>query len=248
MRLGIVGYGKMGREVERLAAEGGHEVAWTLDACGNDRGEGITPERLRAVDVCIEFTAPNVAAGNVRRILAHGGKVVCGTTGWFDAFPEIREDARPEAGLVWGSNFSLGAYLFGVIVREAARRFARFPEYDAALHEIHHAAKADHPSGTARTLAQAMLECLQSKRGVTTDLGVGPLDRRALHVSSTRVGYVPGVHTVYFDGPFDSIELRHAARSRSGFARGALLAAEWLLPRSGIHRFEDVVASVMEGT
>jgi 4-hydroxy-tetrahydrodipicolinate reductase len=149
---------------------------------------------------------------------------------------------------VWGSNFSLGAYLFGALVGEAARRFAAFPEYDAAIHEIHHAAKADHPSGTAKNLASHLVGVLPGKTGVVADLGDGPAGKDRLHVSSTRVGHVPGVHTVFFDGPFDTIELRHSARSRSGFARGALLAAEWLLTHPGIHRFDDVVQSLMEGS
>ncbi len=246
MKIGIVGYGKMGHEVERLALEVGHVVGWRLDEAENPEGCGLTHDLVAGVDVCVEFTTPRVAAANVRRILAEGGKVVCGTTGWFEALRSVQEAARGPAALVWGSNFSIGAYLFGVVAREAARRFASFPEYDVALHEIHHAAKVDHPSGTAKNLADQLVELLPHKRSVVSDLGEGARGPEALHVSSTRVGSVPGVHTVYFDGPFDTIEIRHCARSRAGFARGALLAAEWLLERTGFYRFEDVIHSLME--
>jgi 4-hydroxy-tetrahydrodipicolinate reductase len=246
MKIGIVGYGKMGHEVERLALDGGHEVVWKLDVDGNSAGVGLDHARLGEVDLCIEFSVPAAAAANVRQILAEGGKVVCGTTGWFESLPQVTEAARGNAALVYGSNFSLGAYLFSALVRAAAGRFAPFPEYDAAIHEIHHAAKADHPSGTARNLATDLLDALPRKSTAVADLGQGPVGRECLHVSSTRLGHVPGIHTVYFDGPFDTIELRHTARSRGGFARGALLAAEWLLTRSGIHTFETVVQSLME--
>ncbi|MBN1425177.1 4-hydroxy-tetrahydrodipicolinate reductase [Candidatus Fermentibacteria bacterium] len=247
MKIGIIGYGKMGHEIERLAADAGHEVVWRLDQADNPSAAALDGTRLGLVDLCVEFTVPAAAAANVGRILAQRGKVVCGTTGWFDCLEAVRGEAREGSGLVYGSNFSLGAHLFSVVVREAAQRFAPFPEYDAAIHEVHHAAKADHPSGTARNLATSLLAALPGKTNALADLGEGPVGPDRLHISSTRVGHVPGVHTVFFDGPFDTIELRHSARSRAGFARGALLAAEWLLDRAGVFTFEHVIQSLVEG-
>ncbi len=247
MKIGIVGYGKMGKEIERVALEQGNRVVWKLDLADNREGVGLTPGRIREADVCIEFTTPDAAAANVTAILSLGGKVVSGTTGWYDHLNEVDAVARRTGGaLVHGSNFSIGAYLFREVATEAARLFAVFPDiYDVALHEIHHRAKVDHPSGTALALGQDLVKLLPTKTLVQTELDPG-IGQDSLHVSSTRVGHFPGMHTVFFDGPFDTIEIRHTARTRAGFVHGALLAARWIEKAQGIFDFPHVMKSILE--
>lgn len=248
MRVGIIGYGKMGREVERLCLERGHQVAWRLDERDNPQGQALDDAALAAVDVCFEFTTPSAAVANLQAVVSRGGKVVCGTTGWYADLPVVERAAAPGSGLVWGSNFSVGIYLFRQVVRIASRLASRFPEYDVAVHEVHHAAKVDHPSGTALHLAQVVLEEYRAKRSVVTALGPGRRAPEEVHVSSTRVGHVPGTHRVFLDGPHDTLELVHTARSRAGFAAGALRAAEWLRDKTGIFRFEEVLDAIVEGS
>jgi 4-hydroxy-tetrahydrodipicolinate reductase len=236
----------MGKEVERLAKEQGFHVAWSIDQDVNQRGLGITQDLLARVDVCIEFTVPEAAPANVQRVLALGGKIVCGTTGWFSQLREVESAAtKPGSALIYGSNFSVGANLFVMITKEAARLFGSFEEYDVAIHELHHAAKADHPSGTALMLADSVCEGIPQKERVASEIGLGPIRGTDLHVSFTRVGKTPGRHTVYFDSDHDTIEIQHTARGRSGFARGALMAAGWIVDREGIFTFQQMLESLI---
>jgi len=247
VNIGIVGYGRMGKEIERLSLENEDPVVWIVDEEDNTQGNALANEIISKVDVCLEFTSPDVAAINVRRILSFGGKVVCGTTGWFHELSSIRPMAYSNGGgLVYGSNFSVGANLFARIVRDSSRLFASFPDYDVALHEIHHSGKVDHPSGTAFSLAEEMVRNLPGKDTVETALPNGAIDKNSLHVSSTRLGSFPGMHMVLFDSQFVTIEVRHTARSRTGFAMGALLAARWIADKEGVFSFEEVLSSILE--
>jgi 4-hydroxy-tetrahydrodipicolinate reductase len=246
MRIGIVGYGRMGKEVAQLAKEQGFAVVWMLDEHNNRGGVGLTEEVVGEVDVCIEFTTPDAAPQNVRRILSHGGKMVCGTTGWYSHLSAAESYARPGSGLIYGSNFSLGANLFALVTAEAARLFGAFEEYDVAIHELHHRGKIDHPSGTARTLADVICQHFPRKVRPASEIPHGAIAEEALHVSFTRVGKIPGRHTVYFDCDDDTVEIQHTARGRSGFARGALFAARWLENREGIFTFQHVITSLTD--
>ena len=246
MKIGIIGYGRMGKEVERIAGEQGINVAWVLDEDANQQGIGLTGDLVAETDVCIEFTVPTAALANVQRVLAHGGKVVCGTTGWFAELSEAEFSMGTGSALVYGSNFSVGANLFAMLTEEAARLFGRFKEYDVAIHELHHAAKVDHPSGTALMLAETVCRAFPQKTKAVSKLESGRIQGEHLHVSFTRVGNMPGRHTVYFDGSDDTIEIQHTARGRSGFARGALMAAGWVANREGIFPFHHVISSLID--
>lgn len=227
LRILLVGYGRMGKAVDALSADYGCEVVERLDVHNNRRGEGIDSPALPDVDVAIEFSLADSAASNVKKLAARGINVVVGATGWDAQEEEVRraaEEAR--IGVVHAANFSLGVNLFAAVVERSAALFARHEDFGSWIHEGHHAAKRDAPSGTALALRTAMRTA-----------GYG----RDVDVSSTRAGRMPGTHTVGYDGPFDTITLTHTARDRATFARGALEAARWVRGRSGWFSMRDVL-------
>ena len=219
MRLLIVGYGKMGRLVEELAVAQGMEIASRIDV---DDGDWSAP-----ADVAIDFSSAAALEANFPRYVERKLSAVIGTTGWSDLLPAYRAEAeRAGLGVVVSANFSIGVNLFELIVGDAARMMRAYPQYGAWIHELHHAAKRDAPSGTALLLRDAM-----------TRAGYD----RVVDVSSTRAGTIPGTHTIGFDGPSDTIELTHMARDRRGFALGALLAAQWIKDKRGWYSMADVL-------
>lgn len=227
LRILLVGYGRMGKAVDALSADYGCEVVERLDVHNNHRGEGIDSPALPDVDVAIEFSLADSAASNVKKLAARGINVVVGATGWDAQAEEVRraaEEAR--IGVVHAANFSLGVNLFAAVVERSAALFARHEDFGSWIHEGHHAAKRDAPSGTALALRTAMRTA-----GYERDVDV----------SSTRAGRMPGTHTVGYDGPFDTITLTHTARDRATFARGALEAARWVRGRSGWFSMRDVL-------
>ncbi len=227
MRLALVGYGKMGRVIESLAAEYKAEVVLRLDEFNNADGAGMTSEAFAGVDAAIEFTAPDAVLGNLRRLAELGIPTVCGTTGWYGELPAVAELFQSRGGrFVYAPNFSIGVNLFERIVADAAALFAEREEYGAWAWEMHHDQKKDAPSGTLKSLVEAMRQSAYKL----------PVD-----VSSSRAGKVPGTHVIGFDSAADTIELRHVARNREGFARGALHAARWLLEHEGVHSFAEVL-------
>jgi 4-hydroxy-tetrahydrodipicolinate reductase len=227
LHIAIVGYGKMGRSIERLAAEHDCEVARIVRSVENINAVALNRDSLSAIDVAIEFTTPQAAPQNLLRLIEEGVPVVTGTTGWFAEVPRIRELTQSGNGsLVWGPNFSVGLHHFRATVAEAARRFAREEAYDAWGWEIHHAAKKDAPSGTLLALAEEI-----SRSGYA----------RPVSLSANRAGAVPGTHEIGFDSAEDTITLRHTTRSRDGFARGALRAARWLAGKKGFFEFREIV-------
>ena len=226
LRIAIVGYGRMGQMVARLAAQHGCEVVRIIRSEENLDGQALTREALNGVDVAIEFTTPGAAIVNVKSMMQAEIPVVTGTTGWFKELPEIREIAAARAAsVVWGPNFSVGLHHFRKIVAEAARRFAIEDDYGAWGWEIHHAAKNDSPSGTLLALAEEM-----ARSGYA----------RPVSLSANRAGAVPGTHEIGFDSVEDTITIRHEARSRDGFARGALRAARWLAGKKGFFEFREI--------
>jgi len=227
----------MGREVEALAGERGHQVVARLG-----RGDPITPESLWGADVAVEFTSPQAAPDLLVALARAGVPAVSGTTGWYHRLPEVTAAVEASgSALVFAPNFSVGIAVFLRWVREVARDLDAIPDYDVALHETHHAAKRDHPSGTARLLAETILRETTRKGSWASGPPDGAPDPGTLWVSSARVGHVPGTHEVVLDGPDDQIVLRHEARSRRGFARGALLAAEWIRARTGVFTLDDLL-------
>jgi len=226
-RILLVGYGKMGHMIEGLAAEFGCEVAGKIDPQATDGNNGPQSDRWNGVDVALDFSTPESVVKNVPVLVGRGISVVIGTTGWQKDEATVRRAvADTGAGVVAAPNFSTGVVLFEAVVARAAALFSKHQEFGAWLNEAHHNTKKDAPSGTALQLKRAMEQAGYSR----------PLD-----VSSIRAGFIPGVHTVGFDGPADTITLTHTARDRSAFARGALLAATWLKGRRGWFNMHDVL-------
>ena len=230
MRILLVGHGRMGQLVADLAGEYGCEVAGIIDPLSPAHSGGPEDDRWRDVDVAIDFSSPEAVAANVPALARRGTNLVIGTTGWQKDEPAIRAAiAAAAVGVVSAPNFSTGVVLFEAIVAHAAKLVAGQSDFGAWLHEAHHAAKKDAPSGTALMLKHAMEEA-----GFT----------RAIDVSSTRAGHIPGTHTVGFDAPAESITLSHTARDRTPFARGALVAARWVKGRRGWFTMKDVLGVV----
>jgi 4-hydroxy-tetrahydrodipicolinate reductase len=227
VRILLVGYGKMGQTIARLAPEYGAEVVGIVDPQSSEHTAGLDDPRWSSVDVAIDFTTPEAVAHNVERLAARGLNIVLGTTGWAQHESHLRVAVKKaNVGIVAAPNFSTGVVLFEAIVAKAASVFDGQTDFGAWLHESHHAMKKDAPSGTALKLKKAMEEAGYSR----------PID-----VSATRVGHVPGTHTIGFDGPSESITLTHTARDRAVFARGALTAARWLKGRRGWFDMRDVL-------
>jgi 4-hydroxy-tetrahydrodipicolinate reductase len=228
--LAIVGYGKMGRLIEQLAPEYGFAVRAKFDSRNNPDGDGLTREALHGVNVAVEFSTPEAVAANIQRLAAAGVNAAVGTTGWLEQLPAARAAVTQSGtGLVWAPNFSVGVNLFLQAVAYTAALFARQQEYEAWGWEIHHAAKKDAPSGTLRKLAEEMR--------------AGGYDR-PISLSANRAGAHPGTHEIGFDSLADTITLRHTARGREGFARGALRAARWVAGKKGLFEFREIVGEL----
>ena len=250
MNLALVGYGRMGREVEAVAARRGHVVVAVFDPAsrGGRMKRRLDPAGLAGAEVAFEFTAPQAAEANVVALLEAGVAVVCGTTGWPLASCAIRTAARRSGrGAVLAPNFSLGMALFSEVAAEAARRFLAAGGYDPFVVEFHHRGKKDAPSGTAQALAAAVAAAGGENREVVVGVPSGPVEPGAVHVASVRAGHETGTHTVGFDGENDVVTLTHRTRGRAGLALGAVLAAEWVRKRRGVHGFDRVIADLVRG-
>ena len=229
MNLAIVGYGKMGKLIEQLAPEHGFTVRLKLDEFNNSNFEGITRENFAGIDAAIEFSIPAAVAENVERISALGVNLVVGTTGWLGELDRVKAAvAKSGTGLVWSPNYSVGMNVFFRLVSEAAQLLKDEANYGAWAWEIHHATKKDAPSGTLLKLVEEM-----KRTGYSRDISV----------SSNRAGAHPGTHEIGFDSAADTVTLRHSARSREGFARGALKAAQWVVGKKGCFEFSEVLFS-----
>jgi 4-hydroxy-tetrahydrodipicolinate reductase len=231
-QLAIVGYGRMGRLVEQLAAEHGFTVALRLDVAENPGGAGITAESFRGIDVAIDFSIAAAVPDNAERIGALGVPLVVGATGWGSELPRVRDAVeRQGAGLLYGANFSVGVQIFYRLAAAAARLLAAEAAYDAWAYEIHHRMKKDAPSGTLLELTRVMAAAGYER----------PID-----AASNRAGAIPGTHQIGFDSEADTITLEHRARNRSGFAHGALRAARWMIGRRGLYEFSQVWEAIAE--
>jgi 4-hydroxy-tetrahydrodipicolinate reductase len=248
MRYALVGYGKMGREIEIAARSRGHRLVSVFDpaAKGASSRPRIGRKALAGAEVAFEFSVPAAAEANVIALLEAGVAVVGGTTGWDAGAPSVARAARRGgAGAVLAPNFSVGMALFSELVGEAARRFAAAGSYDPYVTESHHRAKKDAPSGTARKLARVIAAAGSAPVEIVEGNPEGAIGPGTVHVASVRAGHEPGTHTVGFDGPQDVVTLTHRARGRGALAAGAVLAAEWILARRGVHGFEEVVRDLL---
>ncbi len=248
MKIALIGYGKMGREIERIARSRGHEIVSIIDI---DNRRDFESDAFRSADVAIEFTKPDAAYENYMSAFAAGVKVVSGTTGWTDRYWAEMKRLCEEEGktFFWSSNFSLGVAIFSAVNKYLARIMNRFPEYDVSLTETHHIHKLDAPSGTAITLAEAIVENLDRKTGWVkgtlqtpegTVEGCTECVADKLPVNAIRRDEVPGIHSIRYDSEADSITITHDAKNRSGFALGAVLAAEYTAGHTGLLGLEDL--------
>lgn len=248
LNVALVGYGRMGKEIEAILVERGHKVVARFDPSG---GEGVETEvkasLLSGMDGVIEFSLPGAVRSNAKIYGQAKINAVIGTTGWDADRDEVKKIVESAGiGYVYGSNYSIGAHLFFRLVADAARLINGVDEYDMMIHEFHHKGKADSPSGTALTAAAHVLANLDRKTVIQTESLDRPIRPEELHVSSTRGGAIPGVHTAMLDSLADSIEITHTARSRRGFALGSVLALEWLLGKRGFHNVEDWINDVLK--
>ena len=225
MKIALIGYGKMGHMIESIARERGHEIVSIIDQNNLDEFES---NAFASADVAIEFTTPQTAADNILRAWKAGVPVVCGTTGW-DVEAMRREATRREGdgiGLMWSSNYSIGVNILFALNRQLAKFMEAYPEYTPHMTEVHHIHKLDAPSGTAKTLQEA----------------IGDNRLSINDIESIREGEVAGIHTVVWNSEIDTISISHSAKSRQGFALGAVIAAEWMKGKTGWHDFSEVIS------
>lgn len=236
MKIALIGYGKMGHMIEAIAKSRGHEIVSIIDI---DNTADFDSDAFRSAEAAIEFTAPSVAEGNVRRCFEQGVKVVSGSTGWLkgSVLEEMKQLCADGTNtLLWSSNFSVGVAIFRAVNRYLARIMNGFDSYDVSMIETHHVHKLDAPSGTAITLAEHIVEELDRKER----WGLHETAPEVLRIDDVRRGEVPGIHTITYDSPADLIEITHSAHTREGFALGAVLAAEFLKDKSGWQTIDDL--------
>lgn len=240
MKIALIGYGKMGHIIERIALERGHEIVLKVDVDNQDEFES---EAFASADVAIEFTIPTKAVENYRRAWAAGVPVVSGTTGWNVVLPELKKEiAEKGYTLFWASNFSLGVNLFFELNKRLSVMMNRYDNYDVAMTEIHHTEKKDAPSGTAITLAEGILENLDRKTEWCLCNSQLSTSNFQLPIEAVREGKVPGTHIIKYDSAVDSITITHEAKSREGFALGAVVAAEFLVGKpAGFYSMSDLM-------
>jgi 4-hydroxy-tetrahydrodipicolinate reductase len=236
MKLALIGYGKMGKIIERIALERGHEIVSIIDI---DNRDDFKSDAFKSADVAIEFTVPQVALDNYKQAFEAGVAVVSGTTGWADQQEKVKADVLKNGyTLFWSSNFSLGVNIFMAVNKYLAKIMNRFPEYNVEMTEVHHTQKLDAPSGTAITLAEGILDNIDRKTGWVKEI---QQNDNELAIKSIREGQVPGIHTIRYESFADIIEITHDAKSREGFALGAVLAAEFTCGKKGFLGMNDML-------
>lgn len=235
MEIALIGYGKMGKEIEAVCRERNHHVALIIDV---DNPADLNAENLKNVDVAIEFTTPQTAYNNILKCFSAKVPVVCGTTGWLDNFDTIQQICREQKqGFFYSSNYSLGVNLFFKLNSELARLMNGFDNYEVSMTETHHVTKKDAPSGTAISLAKDIINNLDRKKEWKLD----ETGKDIISIHAFREGTVPGIHTIKYDSAVDYIEIIHSAKSRKGLALGAVMAAEFLKGKQGVFGMEDLL-------
>ncbi len=245
MKIALLGYGKMGKAIEKIAEAKQHEIVYRVDM---DSAYNFMPLSLKNVDVAIDFSMPTVAVDNINKCFEARVPIVVGTTGWYDYFDGIKQKCIDEKqSMVYSTNFSVGVNIFYKVNKILAEIMAKTDDYDVMIEEVHHTQKKDHPSGTSLSLAKQIMAEIKTKEKIKDRL---IFDRNQasqstkpneLLIESIREGDVTGLHTVRYENVIDSIEITHAAKSRYGFARGALMAAEWIIGKKGIYTMDDIL-------
>jgi 4-hydroxy-tetrahydrodipicolinate reductase len=244
MKIALLGYGKMGKIIEKIATDRKHEIVLKIDY---DNLHELTAENLQKADVAIEFSTPSTVLSNIKLCLNAGVPIVVGTTGWYEEIPVLKQEcAAGNKTMIYASNFSVGVNIFFHVNRILAKLMNNHPYYDVQVEEIHHTQKLDSPSGTAITIAEGIIDNLGAKQkwvNVLIDTN-GDADDNfkadELLIESHRIDSVPGTHTVIYDSEVDTIEFKHTAHNRNGFALGAVLAAEWIKDKKGFYSVEDM--------
>jgi 4-hydroxy-tetrahydrodipicolinate reductase len=245
MKIALLGYGKMGRIIEKIANDRGHEIVLKID---QDNTHEFTSENLQKADVAIEFSTPHTVLNNIEQCFTAGVPVVVGATGWYSKLPQIKQQCEERDGtMIYASNFSVGVNLFFYVNKVLAKLMNNYPYYDVQVEEIHHTQKMDSPSGTAITIAEGILENLNTKKEWVnvlsadgTDSSNDPVKTEQLLIESFRIDSVPGTHTVIYDSEVDMIEFKHTAHNRNGFALGAVMAAERIKDKKGFYSVNDM--------
>ena len=235
MKIALIGYGKMGHAIEQIALQRGHEIVSVIDV---NNQEDFTSDAFKSADVAIEFSMPAVAMDNYRRAFAAGVPVVSGTTGWLEHLPEIKEACKAGQTFFYASNFSLGVNIFFALNKYLAKIMNDFPAYDVRMVETHHVHKLDAPSGTAITLAEGLTDNIERKNKWVEEKE--PAEDE-IGICSVREGEVPGIHTVIYESDVDTISITHDAKSRMGFALGAVIAAEFTCGKKGFLTMQDML-------
>ncbi len=236
MKIALIGYGKMGKAIEQVALQKGHEIVLKIDL---DNAGDLNAANLSKADVAIEFTGPSSAVQNIKRCLEAGTPVVSGSTGWLDSWSEVKEYCEQKNGsLLYASNYSIGVNLFFELNKYLATLMEPYKDYDVKMEEIHHTQKRDAPSGTAITLAEQVLEHLSRKKSWVNDPATKTDE---MEIISERVDPAPGTHKVKYTSAIDDIEIIHTAHNRVGFAGGAVLGAEFISGKKGLFTMQDVL-------
>lgn len=246
LKVALIGYGRMGQAIDSIANEHGIEITSRIDPRHpKAQWQELIPQAVGNADVCIDFTEPSEVVANLSLLGEYGKSVVVGTTGWYDLLPEARQVSdRDNIGIFYSDNFSIGMNLFKKIAAYAASLVNEWPGYDIALMEHHHRQKLDSPSGTAKAIANILIDEIDRKKRIVTDCLQRQPDDDELHVQSIRCGSIPGTHQVIMDSTADTITVTHQARNRNDFALGALTAAKWLHGRTGLYSMEDMLGGV----
>ena len=238
MKIALIGYGNMGRDVENALKDTPHKV---VSVSYRTLNEGLDKAGIAKSDVAIDFTAPSIVLTNIENVAKLGVNMVIGTTGWYEQLPKVKQIVnKNKIGIVYGQNFSIGANIFFQIVDFASNLVNRFGGYDVFGLEVHHAGKKDSPSGTAKKLADVIMKQVPTKKKLVNDPLQRQITNEELHFTSIRGGRNPGFHEITFDSPADQIKLSHQAHGRRGFALGAIMAAEFIKGKKGLHSFDEL--------
>ncbi len=240
LNIALLGYGKMGKEIEQLALDTGHKITVIID---NENDWEQKESDLNKVDVAIDFSMPKTATSNIYKCFNANIPIVVGTTGWYDDFDTISNRCKAEnQSLFYATNFSLGVNIFSAINKKLAEIMNRFPDYDISISETHHTQKLDAPSGTAISLAESILSQIDRKTDWELEKEDKKLSANILSIKANRIENIPGTHKITYQSSVDKIKISHEAKSRKGFAKGALLAAEWVFDKKGVFNMNDMLS------
>jgi 4-hydroxy-tetrahydrodipicolinate reductase len=242
MKIALLGYGKMGKMIEKIATDRHHEIVLKID---QDNLDDLTVENLKKADAAIEFSTPDTVLSNIQKCFEANVPIIVGTTGWYGQLQQIKDECdKSNNALIYASNFSVGVNVFLHVNKILAKLMNQYPYYDVQVEEIHHVHKLDAPSGTAMTIAEGIIENLDSKKEWVNTVGEQlpdtALKNNQLLIESLRIDSVPGTHTVIYDSEVDTIEFKHTAHNRTGFALGAVLASEWIQGKKGFFTAKDM--------